>query len=270
MIIIGEKINGSIPSMAKAIAERNAEHIANLAKKQADAGAAFIDVCASVDPAVELETLHWMIDVVQGATDTPIAIDSPNSKTCADAIPFTKRVGLINSVSMEGDKIEQVFPVIANTKWEVVALLNDDTGITRDVDKRLSIFEATMKKAKAYGIAPNRLHRDPLVQMLCTSENGIENDVAVIKEIKAQYPDIHITGGASNISFNLPARKFVNQGFMILAMNAGMDSAITDPLNRDMMGLIYATEALLNQDEMCMEFISAYREGIFGDPPKAK
>ncbi|MDR1909018.1 MAG: methyltetrahydrofolate cobalamin methyltransferase [Spirochaetaceae bacterium] len=270
MIIIGEKINGSIPSMAKAIAEKNAEHIANLAKRQAEVGATFIDVCASVDPAVELETLHWLIDVVQGATDTPIAIDSPNSKTCVDAIPFTKRVGLINSVSMEGDKIEQVFPVIANTKWEVVALLNDDTGITRDVDKRLSIFEATMKKAKEYGIAPNRLHIDPLVQMLCTSENGIENDVAVIKEIKAQYPDIHITGGASNISFNLPARKFVNQGFMILAMNAGMDSAITDPLNRDMMGLIYATEALLNQDEMCMEFISAYREGIFGDPPKAK
>jgi 5-methyltetrahydrofolate--homocysteine methyltransferase len=270
MIIIGEKINGSIPSMAKAIAEKNEDHIRNIAQKQADAGATFIDVCASVDPAIELETLHWLIDLVQSTTDTPIAIDSPNSKTCADAIPFAKKVGLINSVSMEGDKIEQVFPVIAKTDWQVVALLNDDTGITREVDQRLSIFQAIMKKAKEYGIAPSRLHIDPLVQMLCTSENGIENDVAVIREIKQQYPEIHITGGMSNISFNLPARKYVNQGFMILAMNAGMDSAITDPLNRDMMGLIYATEALLNQDEMCMEFISAYREGIFGDPPKAK
>jgi 5-methyltetrahydrofolate--homocysteine methyltransferase len=270
MIIIGEKINGSIPSMAKAIAEKNEDHIRNIAKKQADAGATFIDVCASVDPAIELETLHWLIDLVQSATDTPIAIDSPNSKTCADAIPFAKKPGLINSVSMEGDKIEQVFPIIAKTDWQVAALLNDDTGITRDVDKRLSIFEAIMTKAKEYGIAPNRLHIDPLVQMLCTSENGIESDVAVIREIKQRYPEIHITGGMSNISFNLPARKFVNQGFMILAMNAGMDSAITDPLNRDMMGLIYATEALLNQDELCMEYIGAYREGIFGDPPKAK
>ncbi|MDR0709225.1 MAG: dihydropteroate synthase, partial [Spirochaetaceae bacterium] len=131
MIIIGEKINGSIPSMAKAIAEKNEDHIRGLAKKQADAGATFIDVCASVEPAQELETLHWLIDLVQGVTDTPIAIDSPNAKICAEAVKFCKKPGLINSVSMEGDKIEQVFPVIADTKWECVALLCDDTEISK-------------------------------------------------------------------------------------------------------------------------------------------
>jgi 5-methyltetrahydrofolate--homocysteine methyltransferase len=86
MIIIGEKINGSIPSMAKAIAERNEDHIRDLAKKQAEAGAAFIDVCASVPENVELETLKWLIDLVQDVTDTPIAIDSPSAKICVEAM----------------------------------------------------------------------------------------------------------------------------------------------------------------------------------------
>lgn len=270
MIIIGEKINGSIPSMSKAIAEKNEDHIKNLAEKQSGAGASFIDVCASVEPARELETLHWLIDLVQGVTDTPVAIDSPNAKTCAEAIKFCKRPGLINSVSMEGDKIEQVFPVIADTKWECVALLCDDTEISKTIEKRLEVFARIMAKAKEYKIDPKRIHIDPLVQMLCTSEDGIASITEVMRTIKGQYPAIHITGGASNISFNLPARKYVNQGFIILSMAAGMDSAILDPLNRDMMGLIYAAEALLGQDDFCMEYIKAFRAGIFGGDAKPK
>jgi len=85
-----------------------------------------------------------------------------------------------------------------------------------------------------------------------------------MKEIRRQYPTIHITGAASNISFNLPARKIVNQAFVVLAMNAGLDSVILDPLNRDLRGLIYATDALLARDEMCIEYIQAFRKGIFG------
>jgi 5-methyltetrahydrofolate--homocysteine methyltransferase len=81
--------------------------------------------------------------------------------------------------------------------------------------------------------------------------------------IKGKYPDIHLTGGASNISFNLPARKFINRAFLILSMGAGMDSAIIDPLNAEMIALIYATEALLGKDEFCMEYIGAFREGRF-------
>ena len=82
--------------------------------------------------------------------------------------------------------------------------------------------------------------------------------------MKQKYPTIHITSGLSNISFGLPARKLINQAFMVLAMNAGMDSAIVDPTNRDMLGMIYATEALLEEDEFCMEYITAYREGLIG------
>lgn len=265
MIIIGEKINGSIPSVAKAIAEKDGETIKKLAKVQAEAGATYIDVCASVSEDIEVETMKWLIDLVQEVTDLPIAVDSPSVKVCAECMKFCKRPGLFNSVSMEGDKTDIAFPILAqNPQWEVVALLNDDNGIPQTAERRLEVFANLMAKAKQFGIDPSRFHIDPLVEMLCTSEDGINMVTTVIKEIKAQYPAIHITGAISNISFNLPARKLVNQGFVVLAMNAGMDSAILDPLNRDMMGMIFAAEALLGLDEYCMEYINGFRKGIYG------
>jgi 5-methyltetrahydrofolate--homocysteine methyltransferase len=265
MIIIGEKLNGSIPSTAKAIAEKNGDYIRDLAKKQSEAGAHFLDLCASVPEEGELEVLKWLIGLAQEASDTPICIDSPSAKVCAEAIKFCKKPGLINSVSGEGDKIDLIFPAIADSEWECVALLSDDKGIPQTSERRLEVFDFIMKKAAEYKIPPGRLHIDPLIEMLCASEDGIAKVVTTIKKIKEQYPDIHVTGGASNISFNLPARKYVNRAFIILAMNAGMDSAIIDPLNKDMMGLIYAAEALLGLDDYCLEYINAFRSGRFGN-----
>ncbi|NTW70965.1 MAG: methyltetrahydrofolate cobalamin methyltransferase [Eubacteriaceae bacterium] len=264
MIIIGEKINGAIPSVAKAIAAKDADFIRNLAKVQTEAGVTFIDVCASVDDDIELETMKWLIDIVQEATDLPIAVDSPNVYTCIEAMKFCNKPGLFNSVSLEGGKVDLAFPIIADTKWEVVALLNSDKGIPKTAQDRLDVFDELMAKAKEYNIAPSRFHIDPLVEMLCTSEDGIKMVTEVIGKIKAAYPTIHVTGAVSNISFNLPARRIVNQAFTVLAINAGMDSGILDPLNKDLMGMIYATEALLGEDEYCMEYIGAFREGIFG------
>ncbi|HHU30780.1 MAG: methyltetrahydrofolate cobalamin methyltransferase [Bacillota bacterium] len=263
MIIIGEKVNGSIPSVGKAIAAKDEDFIKNLAIAQSEAGVDYIDVCASVEEG-ELETMEWLINLVQEVTDTPIAVDSPSVRVCAEALKFCKRPGLVNSVSMEGDKIDVVFPVIANTEWECAALLCDDTGIPKSAEKRLEVFAEIMKRAKEYNIDPSRLHIDPLVEMLCTSEDGINMIVEVIREIKRQYPTIHVTGAISNISFNLPERRLVNQAFAVLAIDAGMDSLILDPLNKDLMGMIYATEALLGRDEYCMEYIGAYRRGLFG------
>lgn len=266
MIIIGEKINGSIPSVAKAIAEKDANWIQHLAKIQTEAGADFIDICASVKDQ-EVETLHWLIDLVQEVTETPICIDSPNPASCIAAMEFCKRPGLINSVSLEGGKIEIVFPVIAQTSWQCIALLCEK-GIPSSADTRLEIFDRLMEKATAYGIKPNRLHIDPLVEMLCTSEDGINMVTEVIRTVKQKYPTIHVTGAVSNISFNLPVRRLLNQAFLVLAMNAGMDSGVMDPTNRDLLGMVYATEAMLGMDDYCMEYISAYREGKFG-PVKA-
>lgn len=247
MIIIGEKINGSIPVVAKAIAERDGEFIKARARAQAEAGASYIDCCASVKEDVEVETLKWMIDCIQEVTDLPISVDSPSPDVLCQVYSqdFCKRPGLINSVSMEGQKADKIFPLIADSDWEVICLLSDDNGIPKCAADRLAVFDRLMKKAGEYGIAPSRIHIDPLIEMLCTSEDGIAMNEEVIGTIRKKYPEIHITAAVSNISFNLPVRKLVNQGFTILAMNAGMDSGILDPLNKDLMGLIHATETLL-------------------------
>lgn len=269
MIIIGEKINGSIPVVADAIARRDAKFIQQRAIAQKKAGATFIDCCASVPEAEEVETLHWMIDCIQEVTDLPVAVDSPSAEVLREVWKFCKRPGLINSVSGEGDKIDKLFPILAENKgWKVIALLSDDTGIPKNAADRLKVFDRIMAKAKEYEIAPDRIHIDPLVEMLCTSENGIETNIEVISTVRERYPSIHITAAVSNISFNLPVRKMINLGFTVLAMNAGLDSAILDPTNRDMMGLLYATEALLGLDDYCMEYIGAYREGLFGPVKK--
>ena len=258
MIIIGEKLNGSIPSVAKAIAEKDADLIRERARMQAEAGATFLDVCASVEEAVEVETLKWMIDLVQEVTDTPICVDSPSARSCVAAITFCKRPGLINSVSLEGDKIDTIFPVIADTDWECVALLCDNDGIPDSVERRMKIFFGIMEKAKQYGIAPSRLHIDPLVVTLGTDQTALTVFADCCRRIKYEYPEIHITSGLSNISFGLPVRKNINQAFMVLAMNAGMDSAIVDPTNKNMIGMIYATNALLERDEYCLQYIDKF------------
>ena len=268
MIIIAEKINGSIPSCGKAIAARDAEYIKDMAKRQTDAGASFIDCCASVNEG-ELDTIKWMIDNIQSVTDCPISVDSPAVSIVIDAMSFCKKPGLFNSVSGEGGKIDIAFPILAkpeNSKWDVMALLCDDTGIPKTAAKRIEVFDMTMAKAKEYGIKENRIHIDPLVEMLCTTDDGagISMVLEVMNHIKSTHPNVHISGAISNISFNLPVRRLVNQAFAALAISAGMDSAVMDPLSQDLRGIIYAAEAMMGLDDFCAEYTSAYREGLFG------
>ena len=264
MIIIGEKINGSIPVVADAIARRDADFIKARAVAQEKAGATFIDCCASVPEDQEVETLHWMIDCIQEVCDLPIAVDSPSAEVLAQAYKFCNKPGLINSVSGEGNKIDVIFPILAENKgWQVIALLSDDTGIPKNAADRLKVFDKIMAKAKEYGIAPNRLYIDPLVEAAATNQAAFTLFSECCKRIKDQYPDIHLTSGLSNISFGFPGfRKPLNMAFMSLAMNAGMDSAIVDPTNKDMLGLIYAVELLKEKDEDCMNYIAAHRQGL--------
>jgi 5-methyltetrahydrofolate--homocysteine methyltransferase len=263
MILIGEKINGSIPSVQKAIQEKDGNKIKELARIQTEAGASFIDCCASVEEAVEVETLKWMIQMIQETTDVPVCIDSPSSQVCVDSMKFCTRPGLINSVSMEGDKIDLVFPAIADTEWSCVALLCDDSGIP-DKERRIDVFKGIMERAKEFNIDPSRLFIDPLVVTRSTDSKALPTFVEVTKSIKEMYPTIHVTSGLSNISFGLPARKYINQSFLVLAMNAGMDSAIVDPTNKDTLGILYATDALLEIDEYCLDYIKAYKNDLFG------
>lgn len=268
MIIVGEKLNGSIPSVGKAIAERNEKRIRSLAMKQENAGADFLDVCASVPEEQEAETLKWMLDLTQEVSDLPICVDSPSPHTIVKAIEYVKKPGLINSVSMEGNKTGIVFPVIADTRWKCICLCSDEKGIPDTAERRLRVFERILEEADRYGIAHNRLFIDPLVEMLCTKEDGISTVIDTIRGIRAMDEDVHIIGAISNISYNLPARALINQTFATLAIAAGMDAAILDPLNRDMIGAVFATEACMGLDDYCMEYIGAFREGRIGPLPK--
>jgi len=268
LIIIGEKINGSIPSVAEAIANHDSDFIKHLAKIQTDSNASYIDCCASVEEIKEVETLHWLIDCIQEVSDLPVCVDSPSPQICVDALKFCKKEGIVNSVSMESNKTDIIFPAIADTGWGCIALLCGEKGIPNSAGKRMEIFEQIMIKAKEYGIAPSRLYIDPLVVALSTDQEALSTFTSCCREIKDAYPDIHITSGLSNISFGLPARKNINKAFMVLSMEAGMDSAIADPTNRDMVGIIYATEALLQNDEYCLDYIHAYRNGLIGKKPK--
>ena len=264
MIIIGEKINGAIPATNKAIAARNADYIRKIAKSQSEAGSTYIDVHASLNEG-ELEVVKWLIDLVQEVSDKPICIDSPDPRVCVDAMQFCNKVGLVNSISMEGDKVDVILPAIKGTNWSVVALLCDDiVGIPKDAASRIEIFKRVMDVTAKYDIKPDRVFIDPLVEGLATNNESLLTFIETSIEIKKLYPDVHITSGLSNISFGLPGRKILNTAFMTLAMSAGMDSAIVDPTNKEMMGAIFATSALLGKDDFCLEYITAYREGLIG------
>ncbi|GAW32693.1 methyltetrahydrofolate cobalamin methyltransferase [Carboxydocella sp. JDF658] len=268
MIIIGEKINGTIPSVKKAIEERDEDFIRNLAINQAEAGAHYLDVCASTAPEQEVETLIWLMNIVQDAVDIPLCIDSPNPRTIEQVFKYARRPGIINSVSGEGDKCEIIYPLIQGTEWQVIALTCDNRGIPADVQTRLEITRIMVEKALKYDITPDRIHLDPLVLALSADNNSLLNFVETLKKAKELYPTIKVTSGLSNISFGMPLRKVINQNFLTIALYAGMDSAIMDPCNRDMLATLLATEALLGRDRYCRKYYNAYRKNKIG-PVKA-
>ncbi|AOT70823.1 methyltetrahydrofolate cobalamin methyltransferase [Geosporobacter ferrireducens] len=264
MIVIGEKINGTIPSVKKAIEAKDGEFIRNLAIKQVEAGADYIDVCASTAPEFEVETLKWLMDIVQDTVDKPVCIDSPNARTIEAVFKYAQKPGIINSVSEEGDKCEVIYPLIQGTQWQVIGLTCDNNGIPCDVKTRVDITKILVEKAQKYDITPDRIHIDPLVMALSTDNTSLMNFVETTRTIKTLYPTIKVTSGLSNISFSMPLRKVVNQGFLTIAAFVGMDSAIMDPSNRDMLATLLATEALLGRDKYCRKYSTAYRKNKIG------
>ena len=216
MIIIGEKINGAIPSIKQAIADRNEELIVQRTLAQAQAGANFLDCAPSTATEVEYETMVWLIGLMQGVTDIPLCIDSPNASLLARIIEegHLNRPGMVNSVNEEGTKCETIFPLIAGTPWEVVGLTCDQGGIPADPAKKVEIAKRIIDKADKYGVALNRLHIDPCVMALATMPTAMEDFAYCIRAIHEYAPDVKVTGAISNISFEMPARKYVNMNCM--------------------------------------------------------
>ena len=266
MIIIGEKINGAIPAVRDAIAARDAEAIKARVLAQAAAGADFLDCAPSTATELEYDAMCWLIDTMQEAADVRLCIDSPNAELLARVLKEGRvaKPGMVNSVNEEGTKCETIFPLIAGTDWEVVGLTCDRDGIPADPAKKLEIAKRIIDKADRFGVALSHLHIDPCVMALATMPSALEDFVWCIKSIHEYAPQVKVTGAISNISFEMPARKYVNASCMAYALEAGLDSAIMDPTNQDMMGTIYACEALLARDKGGRKYNRAYRKGLFG------
>ncbi len=266
MIIIGEKINGAIPSVKKAIQERDAELIRARTKAQAEAGADFLDCAPSTPTDVEYDTMCWLIDIMQDTAEVPLCIDSPDVQLLKRILEENKvkRPGMVNSVNEEGTKCETIFPIIAGTEWNVIGLTCDKDGIPLDAQKKIDIAKRIIDKADHYGVKLSNVHIDPCVMALSTVPGAMEDFKRCIQGIHEYAPEVKVTGAISNISFEMPARRYMNAGCMAYAIQAGLDSAIMDPCSQDMMGIIYASEALCMQDKGGRKYNRAYRAGRFG------
>ncbi|MCM1440774.1 MAG: dihydropteroate synthase [Roseburia sp.] len=266
MIIIGEKINGAIPAVKKAIAERNAEEIIKRTQMQEKAGADFLDCAPSTAPELEYDAMLWLLEVMQSAASKPVCIDSPNASLLARILEegHIKTPGMVNSVNEEGTKCETIFPLIAGTDWQVIGLTCDKMGIPSDPQKKIDIAKRIIDKADKYGVKRSNLHIDPCVMALATVPTAMKDFETCIRKIHEYAPEVNITGAISNISFDMPARKYVNAVCMAYAVQAGLQSAICDPCNMDMMGTIYAAEALNMLDRSGRKYNRAYRQGKFG------
>lgn len=269
MILIGEKINGAIPAVAEAIANRDEAFIQKRAIDQETAGADYLDVCAGTAPELEYDALCWLIDTVQAVATKPICIDSPNPEMILRVFPKLKKPGLINSISLEGSKCEILLPLLKeNPAWGVIALCCDNGGVAAKADDKVKNAGILIERAMEYNVTPERIHIDPLVLALSAVNDSAIQFFDAVRRIKHAYPTVNVTAALSNVSFGMPARKLVNVNFLTLAMQAGLDSVIADPLNRDVIGTIYATDALLGRDRLCRKYNSAYRKGKIG-PIKA-
>ena len=261
MLIIGEKINGTRKRVGRAVRERDAEHIVALAREQVDAGADYLDVNAGTSSDTEAEDLIWLVETVQDAVEVPLCLDSPNGATLRAAARVVERQPMINSISGEPGRLETVLPLAAELGGPVIVVALDDEGIPRTVEDRMRIIAGLVAETRAAGIADERLYIDPLIMAISTGDDAGVTALRTIAEVRATYPDAHVTGGLSNISFGAPARRFLNQAFMVLAIEAGMDSAIMDPSAPGIYPLMMAAEAVLGRDRFCNRYNRAYRAG---------
>ena len=236
MKIIGEKINGTRKRVAQAIAERDVTFIQDLARQQAEAGSAWLDVNAGTHPNQEPDDLVWLIETVQAVVDTPLCLDSANPQALAVAIKAVRQTPMINSISGEPQRLEGILPMVAEHGCQVIALAMDDKKIPETGEARVAVIHKVLDATRVAGIPDEHLYVDPLAMTIGTNIQSGLIAFDTMRAVHADYPEVHLTIGLSNISFGLPARSFINRDFLTLALAAGLDSAILDPLDSGTQG----------------------------------
>lgn len=269
MRIIGEKINGTRKLVGKAIAERDAAFIQNLAKRQVEAGAHWLDVNAGTHPDREADDLKWLIDLVQAVTDVPLCLDSANPAALRAVMPAVRKTPMINSISGEPDRLAGILPIVAEHGCEVIALCMDDKGIPATAEARLDVIRRVFEQTRRAGVPDEKVYVDPLAMTIATNIQAGPIILAAMRAIRAEFPQAHISCGLSNVSFGLPVRALINRTFLVLALDAGMDTAIIDPNDRELQAAIIAAELVLGRDKHCLRYTRSYRAGLLTEAPKA-
>ncbi len=260
MIIVGELINMSRKSVMQAWTDKDAEAIALLAKKQAEAGADYIDVNSGI-AGEEAVCMEWLVDVVQRAVDLPLCIDTSQPEALEKALERVSRPPLINSVSAEKERWSNFLPLLKGVECKVVGLLTGDKGLPKNVQDRLDNTAFLMEKFLALGLSQENVFLDPCVLPVSTDSSAGATILQSLQELKKEWPETHRITGLSNISFGLPARALINKNFLVMAMGAGLDAAILDPTNAGMQQSLRASEALLGNDSYCRQYLQAFRQG---------
>jgi 5-methyltetrahydrofolate--homocysteine methyltransferase len=210
----------------------------------------------------ELEILQWLIETIQETVKTPLAIDSPSAKAMLVGLKANRNgKPIVNSVTGEKERLDTILPLIVNYKASVIALCMDDRGMPETAADRVGIARNLIKELTGAGVALDDIFIDPMIRPVGTGSHYGNVALDTIRTVKQEYPEVHIACGLSNISFGIPARKVMNQAFLVAAMAAGMDGAILDPLDKKLMTFLYASEALLGIDDFCMNYITKFREG---------
>lgn len=266
--VIGERIN---PTGRKKLAAEmmagNFETVTKDALEQVAAGATMLDVNAgvtAVDPnTTEPPLLVKTLQLVQSLVDVPICIDSSVTSALAAGLAVVEGRPLVNSVTGETEKLEAILPLIKKYNVPVVAISNDETGISEDPDVRFLVAKKIVEHAADYGIPPHDIVVDPLVMPIGAMGTAGLQVFALVRRLREEL-GVNTTCGASNISFGLPHRHGINAAFLPMAIASGMTSAIMNPCRPQEMEMVRAANVLMSTDEHCAAWIKTYREPVPG------
>jgi 5-methyltetrahydrofolate--homocysteine methyltransferase len=269
--VIGERINPT--GRKKLAAEMAAGDFSTVEKDtlaQVEAGARMLDVNAGIPLADEPAILAKTIQLVQSLTNVPLSIDSSIVAALEAGLAVYQGKALVNSVTGEEERLEAVLPLIKKYGAAVVAISNDETGISEDPDVRFAVAKKIVERAQDFGIKKEDVVVDPLVMPIGALGGAGRQAFAIVRRLREEL-GVNTTCGASNISFGLPNRHVMNGVFLAMAAGFGMTSAILNPLHEEEMGCLRAADVLNQHDPNCRAWIKKYREPLpaqeAGAPP---
>ena len=261
-VIIGERIN---PTGRKALAEEmkagDFSRVERDVLAQVAAGAHMLDVNAGIPLADEPAILAHTIQLVQSLTDLPLSIDSSIVEALEAGLAVYQGKPLVNSVTGEEERLERVLPLIKKYGAAVVAISNDDTGISEDPDVRLAVAKRIVERAADHGIPASDIVVDPLVMPIGAMATAGRQVFALVGRLRDELK-VNSTCGASNVSFGLPNREGINAAFLPMAIASGMTSAITNPMQPDLKRAVMAADVLMGNDPDCGRWILTNREPL--------